>query len=147
VPSLTSLGISISKTQKPKVSPRIKRLWFKKTIMIIDKVSIIDLSMLSTINNQYKIAKSLDRSLPDLFGRLPIVIFIGDFYQFLLVRRPALWKEPREGKDEDINSQIIWHQFSNIIILDQQIRQAEDYIFHNLLYRARASSQATKYKV
>ena len=114
----TLLGISISKPQKPSAKPRIKKLWSKKTIMIVDEISMTDLSMLNTINNQCKIAKSLDRNSPDLFGGLPIVIFIGDFYQFPPVRGPTLWKEPREGNNEDVNGQMIWHQFTNVIILD-----------------------------
>src|SRR5436305_13912462 len=103
----SALGISLAKKQKLSVSSRIMRLWAKKMIMIIDEVSMMDLSMLSTINNQCKIAKSLDRNSPDLFGGLPVVIFIGDFYQFPPVREPALWKEPREGNDEDVNGQMI----------------------------------------
>ena len=136
----TSLGISISKTQKPGMKPRIKKLWLKKTIMIIDEISMTDLSMLSTINNQCKIAKSLDRNSPDLFGGLPVVIFMGDFYQFPPVRGLALWKEPREGNDEDANGKMIWHQFTDVIILDQQMRQAQDPIFHSLLRRARTAT-------
>jgi hypothetical protein len=108
--------------------------------VFIDEVSITDLSIISTINNQCKIARSLDRSSPDLFGRLLIVILIGDFHQFSPVRGPALWKEPRTGNDEDANSQIIWHQFTDIIILEQQIRQAEDLAFRDLLGRARAAT-------
>jgi len=46
----------------------------------------MDLSMLSKINRQCKVVKSLDRNLPDLFSGLPTVIFIGDFYQFLPIR-------------------------------------------------------------
>ena len=75
--------------------------------MIIDEISMMDLSMLSKINNQLKIAKSLDRSSPDLFGGLPTVIFMGDFFQFLPVKEPALWKEPRIGNDEDATGRII----------------------------------------
>jgi hypothetical protein len=89
----TSLGISINKTQEGIMGSCVRRLWSRKTIMIIDEVSIVDLSMLNTINNQCKIARSLDRSSPDLFGGLPIVILIGDFYQFSPVRGPALWQE------------------------------------------------------
>ncbi|PVH69295.1 hypothetical protein DL98DRAFT_387405, partial [Cadophora sp. DSE1049] len=48
----TALGISIAKTQKTTVSSRVRKLWSKKTVMIIDEVSMTDLSMLSTINNQ-----------------------------------------------------------------------------------------------
>ena len=100
----TALGISLAKTQKLSVSPRITKLQARKTIMIIDKISIMDLSMLSKINRQCKIAKSLDRNLPDLFGGLPTIIFMGDFYQFPPVRGLALWKELRIGNGEDENS-------------------------------------------
>ncbi|KAH6699886.1 hypothetical protein BKA61DRAFT_621230 [Leptodontidium sp. MPI-SDFR-AT-0119] len=93
--------------------------------------------MLSTVNRQCKIAKSLDRSSPDLFGGLPIVLLMGDFYQFSPVRGPALWQNPRQGNDEHANGRLIWHRFTNIIILDQQMRQAEDPIFHDMLTRAR----------
>jgi hypothetical protein len=133
----TSLGISINKTQEAVMSFRVRRLWSKKTIMIIDEVSMMDLSMLSTVNRQCKIAKSLDRSSQDLFGGLPIVLLMGDFYQFSPVRGPALWQDPRQGNDEHANGRLIWHRFTNIIILDQQMRQAEDPIFHDMLTRAR----------
>ena len=136
----TCLGISINKTQKPTVSPRIRKLWSTKTIMIIDEISMTDLTTLSTINNRCKIAKSLDRSSPDLFGGLPIVIFMGDFYQFPPVKGPALWREPRDGNDEDANGQIIWHQFKDVIFLDQPMRQARDLRFRELLSRARAAT-------
>ncbi|KAH7119219.1 hypothetical protein EDB81DRAFT_610171, partial [Dactylonectria macrodidyma] len=48
----TSLGISISKTQKPTVSARVKKLWSRKTIILMDEVSMLDLTSLSMINNQ-----------------------------------------------------------------------------------------------
>src|SRR5947209_20407184 len=97
----STLGISLTKKQKLSVRSHIMRLWVKKIIIIIDEVSMMDLSMLSTINNQCKIAKSLDRNSPDLFGRLPVVIFMGDFFQFPPVKVPALWMEPRIGNNED----------------------------------------------
>jgi hypothetical protein len=136
----TALGISIAKAQKTTVSSRVRKLWSKKTVMVIDEVSMTDLSMLSTINSQCKIARSLGRSSPDLFGGLPIVILMGDFHQFSPVRGQALWKEPRNGNDEDANGRIIWHQFTDVIILDQQMRQAEDPAFRDLLGRARAAT-------
>jgi hypothetical protein len=48
--------------------------------MIIDEVSMMDLSMLSVINNYCKTARSLNRGSPDFFGALPIVILMGDFF-------------------------------------------------------------------
>ncbi|OOQ86318.1 hypothetical protein PEBR_21867 [Penicillium brasilianum] len=82
-------------------------------------------------------ARSLDRSSPDLFGGLPVVILMGDFFQFPPVRGPALWKEPREGNDDDANGQMIWHRFREVIILGEQMRQSEDPSFYDLLARAR----------
>jgi len=88
----------------------------------------------------HKIAKSLDRSSPDLFGGVPIVIFMGDFFQFPPVKGPALWREPRDGNDEDSNGQMIWHRFREVIILNEQMRQAQDPRFRELVGRARAST-------
>ncbi len=96
----TSLGITIAKRQKLTVSERVRKLWSRKTIMIIDEVSMLDLTSLSLINNQCKIAKSLDRSSPDLFGGLPVVIFMGDFFQFPPVKGPALCSQERTERWE-----------------------------------------------
>ncbi len=135
-----SLGIGLTNVQRSKVSTRITKLWSRKTIMIIDEVSMINLASLSVINNQCKIAKSLNRDSPDLFGGLPIVIFMGDFFQFPPVRGPALWMEAREKTDEDVTGKMIWHRFTEVVILDEQMRQAHDPRFRNLLVRARAAA-------
>ena len=136
----TALGISICKTQKPTVSDRVKKLWSNKTIMVMDEVSMLDLTSLNMINNQCKIAKSLDRSSPDLFGGLPIVIFMGDFFQFSPVKGQSLWKKPRNRNDEDTIGQMIWYRFKEVIILNEQMRQAQDPEFRELVGRARTST-------
>jgi hypothetical protein len=105
---------------------------------------MMDLTMLSVVNNHCRIARSLDRSSPDLFGGLPVVIFMGDFFQFPPVRGPALWKEPREGNDEDQNGRMLWHQFQQVLILDEQMRQSEDPSFHDLLSRARLATLTSR---
>ncbi|CEO59597.1 hypothetical protein PMG11_04269 [Penicillium brasilianum] len=131
----TSLGISLNHHRRTGVGPRVRRLWCRKSIMIIDEISMVDLSALSIINTHCKIARSLSRSSPDLFGGLPIVILMGDFCQFPPVQGQALWKLPRNETDED--GKIIWNQFKQVIILDEQMRQAEDLPYRNLLTRAR----------
>ncbi|KAJ5098843.1 hypothetical protein N7532_005844 [Penicillium argentinense] len=136
----TSLGISINRLQKSSMGSRVRSLWAHKTIMFIDEMSMMDLTMLSVVNNHCRIARSLDRSSTELFGGLPVVILMGDFFQFPPVRGPALWKEPRDGNDEDVNGQMIWHQFKQVIILDEQMRQSEDPSFHSLLTRARRAA-------
>jgi len=101
---------------------------------------MLDLTSLNMINNQCKIAKSLDRSSPDLFGGLPVVIFMGDFFQFSPVKGPSLWRKPRDKNDEDTNGQMIWYRFKEVIILNEQMRQAQDPEFRELVGRARTST-------
>jgi hypothetical protein len=108
--------------------------------MIVDEVSMMDLGMLSVIDSHYKAARSLDRNSTDCFGGIPVVILIGDFFQFPPVRGPPLWKAPRPGKDNKANGQLIWHQFKQVIFLDEQMRQAEDPLFRDLLARAWSAS-------
>lgn len=134
----TSLGISINPSRRATTGSRVKNLWSHKTIMIIDEASMVDLTMLSIINTHCKTARSLDRNSPDLFGGLPIVILIGDFFQFPPVRGPPLWKPPRNGNEHDQDGQLIWHQFQQVILLTEQMRQAKDPLFQNLLARARS---------
>jgi hypothetical protein len=106
--------------------------------MIIDEVSMIDLSALSIINTHSKVARSLDRSSPDLFGGLPVVILMGDFYQFPPVQGQALWKAPTNDTEQD--GKLIWNQFQRVIILHEQMRQTEDIPFRDLLGRARSGN-------
>ncbi|KAJ6087103.1 hypothetical protein N7467_006017 [Penicillium canescens] len=134
----TSLGINLS--YKAAVSTRVRRLWARKTILVIDEMSMVDLKMLSVINNQCKVARSLPRSSPDLFGGLPIVILMGDFFQFPPVRGPPLWKSPRYGNDDDAAGRLIWRRFENVIILDEQMRQSEDPSFRDFLTRTRQAA-------
>lgn len=134
----TSLGISLNRYKRGGVSPRVRRLWYRKTVMVIDEVSMIDLSALSIINTHCKIARSLDRSSPELFGGLPVVILMGDFHQFPPVQGQPLWKAPRNDTEQD--GKLIWNQFQQVVILDEQMRQAEDVSYRNLLRRARSGT-------
>ncbi|KAJ5343447.1 uncharacterized protein N7506_003271 [Penicillium brevicompactum] len=131
----TSLGINLS--YKAAVSTRVRGLWAQKTILVIDEMSMVDLKMLSVINNQCKVARSLPRSSPELFGGLPIVILMGDFFQFPPVHGPPLWKKPRYGNDDDAAGRLIWRRFENVIILNEQMRQSEDPSFRDFLTRTR----------
>lgn len=103
-------------------------------------MSMVELKMLSVINNQCKVARSLPRSSPELFGGLPIVILMGDFFQFPPVHGPPLWKRPRYGVDEDAVGRLIWRMFDHVIILDEQMRLSEDPSFRGFLTRTRQAA-------
>lgn len=130
----TSLGISLNRFRRAGVSARVRRLWSQKTIMIIDELSMIDQSSLSIINMHCKAARSLERDSSDLFGGLPVVILMGDFHQFPPVQGQPLWKIPRSETDQD--GKLIWNQFKQVVILDEQMRQTEDLQYRSLLTRA-----------
>ena len=134
----TTLGMSINnKTTIHPAPRRIQHLWANKTIMIIDEISMTDLQSLSRINKRCNIARSLKSESAELFGEVPIVIFMGDFYQFPPVKGLPLWRQPRPNNEEEIAGQEIWHRFTDVILLDEQMRQAEDLHFQNFLHRVR----------
>ena len=75
-----TLNINLVKKQNLTVSSHIRKLWSNKIIMIINEISMMNLNMLSKINNQCKIIKFLNRSSSDLFDELLTIIFMRDFY-------------------------------------------------------------------
>ena len=105
--------------------------------MVIDEISMTDLQYLSRINKRCTMARSLRSDSSELFGGLPIVILMGDFYQFPPVKGLPLWRKPRQNNEEEIAGKEIWQRFTNVILLDEQMRQAEDLPFRGLLRRAR----------
>jgi hypothetical protein len=133
----STLGMSIGNKTFHTAPRRIQHLWANKTIMIIDEISMTDLQTLFRINKRCNIARSLKSESADLFGEVPIVIFMGDFYQFPPVKGLPLWRQPRPNNEEEIAGQQIWHRFTNVILLDEQMRQAEDLPFRELLHRVR----------
>lgn len=53
--------------------------------MIIDKISMIKLEILSNMGKKLAKAYSFSNFNTTVFRSLPIVIIIGDFYQFFLI--------------------------------------------------------------
>ena len=133
----TALGMSIGAKQNRTPPQRIQRLWASKTIMIFDEISMVDLQTMAKMNNRCKVARSLSPDSPELFGSLPIVVLTGGFYQIPPVKGLPLWRQPRDKKEDEVLGKEIWNRFTDVIILDEQLRQAEDITFRNILQRAR----------
>jgi len=68
----TSLGMSIGRKPNKKPSERIQRLWARKTIMVIDEISMMDLATLANIDRYCKSARSLSTDSSELFGGIPM---------------------------------------------------------------------------
>jgi hypothetical protein len=103
--------------------------------MVVDEVSMIDLTMIGMIDNHCKIAKSLDISSLDLFRGHPI-IFIADLFLVFTYSGYSVIEGTKKGAMLG-RGRSIWHQFKQVIILDKQMRQLEDAPFRDLLSRAR----------
>ena len=98
-------------------------------------MSMVSLDFLATINLHFSRAKSLYKNLSVVLGRLSIIIFLGDFFQFSPVTRRSLWEVLLSSHEK--HGQYIWHYFTDIISLTKQMRQQSDIVFQQLLKRAR----------
>jgi hypothetical protein len=78
--------MTIGSKQNRTPPQRIQRLWATKTIIVIDEVSMVDLQTLAKINNRCKVARSLSPDSPELFGGLPIVVFMEIFINSLRLK-------------------------------------------------------------
>lgn len=75
-----------------------------------------------------------------MFGGLPIVILLGDFNQFRPVRSHAIWSQTVSDIAVLQSGRSIWGHFTLVVFLTEQMRQAEDLVFQDLLQRARSAT-------
>ena len=101
--------------------------------MILDEISMVNMASLAKINRACHKARGLSKKHGDFFGALPVVILMGDFFQFPPVQGLPLWKNPIEGNKEQAAGLAVWHEFKDVIILDEQMRQSQDIKFRGIL--------------
>jgi hypothetical protein len=111
-----------------------------KKIFIIDEVSMVSLENLVQLNDRCNTIWDMNRSSNTVFGGIPIVIFLGDFNQFKPVRGHAIWSQNIDGVAALKSAKAIWGHFTGVVFLTEQMRQAEDLPFQNLLNRARSAT-------
>jgi hypothetical protein len=111
-----------------------------KRILIIDEVSMVSLENLVQPNDRCDAIWDLNRSSDTVFGGLPIVIFLGDFNQFKPVRGHSIWSQNINDVAVLQSAKAIWGHFTRVIFLTEQMRQAEDLPFQELLQRARSAT-------
>ena len=101
---------------------------------------MIDLQNFYLMNRHCNLAKSVDKDSTELWGGLPVVIFLGDFYQFPPVQGLPLWKQPSKNNNNEVYAHFLWRQFNQVVILDEQMRQSSDPAFREFLSRARVGA-------
>jgi hypothetical protein len=111
-----------------------------KRIFILDEISMVSLENLVQINERCNAIWDLNRASDTVFGGLPIVIFLGDFNQFRPVRGHAIWSQTINDIIDLQSGRSVWSHFTHVVFLTEQMRQAEDPAFQDLLQRARSAT-------
>lgn len=81
MPLITNMGrAGLLKNNQRKTDYKVSRIWTKYYALIIDEVNIVKIDMLLNITKQLAKVSSLTESSTAIFGELPIVILIREFY-------------------------------------------------------------------
>ena len=134
----SALGYGKNASQPVRQATR-SRLSHKK-IFILDEISMVSLEDLVQINERCNAIWDLNRASDTVFGGLPIVILLGDFNQFRPVRGHAIWSQTINDIAVLQSGKSIWGRFTHVVFLTEQMRQAEDPVFQDLLQRARSAT-------
>ncbi|KAM4067705.1 PIF1-like helicase [Hirsutella rhossiliensis] len=113
----------------PMFSEAKKWMWKQKLALVIDEVSMLGGATLFNANCRLQAL----RDCPDKpFGGIPIVLLMGDFYQFA----PVL-----EATIAHHRGHSLWLMFKTVILLEEQVRARDDPQLGALLDRVRAGTQ------
>lgn len=124
---------------------QLSTLWKERKILVIDEISMISGSTLDEIDRRTR--SWGDKSLP--LGGVPIVVFMGDFYQFSPVAGESLLKLPklRDGAtqlgshQQHLAGYRLFKRFTNVVLLKKQVRAQQCPILPGLLLRLREGNQ------
>jgi hypothetical protein len=147
VHSACGLDTRRSSNQPLSFSEGKKWMWKQKLVLIIDEVSMLGGATL------YEISRHLQslRDCPDKpFGGIPVVLLMGDFYQFAPVLETSLLvNKLLESSLSSVGQAAIshhrgyslWQMFKTVVILEEQIRARGDPELRDLLDRVRNGVQ------
>ncbi len=99
--STIHMSLAIGVRNKHEKSNAISNLWTARCIIIVDEISMVELEMLSNMGKQLAKARGLSNSSMAVFGDLPIIIVMEDFYQFSPIVDRPLWGKPQTDKDHN----------------------------------------------
>ncbi|KAM4063402.1 PIF1-like helicase [Hirsutella rhossiliensis] len=121
--------------------------WKQKLVLVIDEVSMLGGA---TLHNVSRHLQAL-RDCPDEpFGGMPVVLLMGDFYQFAPVRETSLLiNRPPDRTQTPLRQATIshhsgcrlWHLFKTVVLLEDQLRARNDPQLRALLDRVRNGRQ------
>ncbi len=97
----TALGIDTRKTKETvKGQQKMEKIWRNKIAVVVDEMSMINLDLLAIVNLHLSKAKALHKNSSAVLGGLPVVIFLGNFFQFSPIIGRSLWEVPLSLHEE-----------------------------------------------
>jgi hypothetical protein len=128
------------------ISEEEKLLWKNMTMLIVDEISQVGGLTLAAVDSRLRQYRDDQHRA---FGGILIVMFFGDFFQFDPVRQTSLLlPEPRDGgarRPESLAKHLAAHklflQYSNVVILREQVRAAGCQRLRGFLQRLRNGEQ------
>ena len=142
-------GARFSQPSKLFKDGQVRMHWQDKCMLIIDEVSMLGAQTLYAVNEQLCTIRESRRD----FGGIPLVLFCGDFHQFRPVQeRSILLPSVAIPWDKDNSFRVtqryqhdkahaLWKKFTSVVMLDEQVRAAEDRQLRRLLSRIRQGIQ------
>ncbi|KAM4064312.1 PIF1-like helicase [Hirsutella rhossiliensis] len=132
----------------PPFSEAKKWIWKQKLVLVIDEVSMLGGA---TLHNVSRHLQAL-RDCPDEpFGGMPVVLLMGDFYQFAprAGNKPTNHHTAGPNRDPPLRQATIshhsgcrlWHLFKTVVLLEDQVRARNDPQLRALLDRVRNGRQ------
>jgi hypothetical protein len=126
-----------------RVDGQSRMSWQEKDGLIVDEVSMLGARTLYSVNEQL----CMFRGCTQNFGGIPIIFFLGDFKQFRPVQERSIlvpssdfpWDERKtftiEQRRQHDKAQMLWKQFTTVVMLDEQVRAADDVQLQQVLTR------------
>lgn len=142
-------GFTSSGSAGLRIDGQTKMDWQEKYVLIIDEVSMLGVRTLYAVNEQLCRLRESSRD----FGGIPVVVFCGDFHQFRPVQERSIllpssivpWEGdhgfgPEQRRQHDV-AHALWGKFTTVVMLNEQVRAAQDPRLRGLLTRIRQGVQ------
>lgn len=142
-------GFASSSSAAVRIDGQTRMDWQDKDVLTIDEISMLGVRTLCAVNEQ--LCRLRESALD--FGGIPVVVFCGDFHQFRPVQERSMllpsssipWDEDHafgiEQRRQHDMAHALWKKFTTVVMLNEQVRAAEDARLRDLLTRIRHGVQ------
>ena len=113
--SIIHTTIDFSSRAEKNYKTKVNMQWSYYSSLIVDKVSMISLKLLTSMDKQLYKTQEMSPNSTTVFDGLFLVILIDDFYQFVPVQARFLWNNLVEN--EKLHKKSFWDRFISLLTL------------------------------